>query len=87
MSMDQLLTLVFGTILLFFVFGGFFLLTRYVRDHFFPPDKSDKLNTAFLEMQMLQAQLESSAEEGQETPGDEGDPPAPDGSDPIERTD
>ena len=68
------------------IIGGFFLLIPYVRNHFFPAEESDKRERAFLEMQMLQARLESSDEEGQETPGEEGGPPAPEGSDPPERT-
>jgi hypothetical protein len=80
MSMDQLSTLVIGTIFVLFIIGGLFLLTLYVRNHFFPPDTSDKLDGAMLEMRMLQARLESRAEEGMETPGDEGGSPAPEGT-------
>ena len=82
MRMDQISTLVFGTIFVLVIIGGFFLLIPYVRNHFFPADKSDKAERALLEMEMLQAQLESRAEEGQETPGEEGGPPPPGGSDP-----
>ncbi len=82
MSMDQLSTLVFGTIFVLFIIGAFFLLIRRVRGHFFPPDKSDKMESTMPEMQMLLAHLKPRTEEGQETRGEEGGPPAPEGSDP-----
>ncbi len=82
MRMDQLSTLVFGTIFVLVIIGGSFLLIPYVRNHFFPADKSNKAERSLLEMQMFQARLESRAEDGQETPGEEGGPPAPEGSDP-----
>ncbi len=82
MRMDQLSTLVFGTIFVLVIIGGFFMLIPYVRNHFFPADKSNKAERALLEMQQLQARLESRAEEGQETPQEEGGPPAPEGSNP-----
>ena len=74
MSMDQLSPLVFGTVFIVVIVGGFFFFVRYVRNHFFPSDRSDELDGAMLQMQMLQAELESRAEERQESPGeDEGE--------------
>ena len=66
MSMDQLSPLVFGTVFIVVIVGGFFFFVRYVRNHFFPSDRSDELDGAMLQMQMLQAELESRAEERQE---------------------
>ncbi len=80
MSLDQVSTLVFGTILVFFIFGGLFLFTRHVRGHFFPQDKSDKRESTLPEMQMLLAHMKS-RDEG-DLPGDDDEPPAPEGSDP-----
>jgi hypothetical protein len=100
MSMDQLSPLVFGTVFIVVIVGGFFFFVRYVRNHFFPSDRSDEMDGAMLQMQMLQAELESRAEEGQKSPGEvgeeggdsvseglggESDPPAAEETDPPVR--
>ena len=74
MSMDQLAPLVFGTASVLVIIVAFFFVVRYVRNHFFPSQASDKLDGAMLEMQILQAQLEAKAEEGEETPVEDEEP-------------
>ena len=88
MSMDHFSTLIFGTVLALVIIGGSFFFVRYVRNQFFPSDRSDKLDGAMLQMQMFQAELESRAEEGLESPGEddgESDPTVAEEADPPER--